>query len=259
MADEHPVDEPIEAPPPVAAAEPAPDASPEVPDVATLQAELEEAKHAQKLYEDTLASLSAARAPAAPPASNAPGAGGAAYYPNDPVVPQIGLARSEIERIKQEAGLSSDEEVAAAVRWARPIMEALAKPLVGYIASLADIADRHEARLSVEGYQDLQEEVEKEVAAMRARGSHLPRTELAQIARAKKLPQLLKKESAEKAEAKKAAASARRAVAADDTTIAKVGPTAGGRAAPSLEQIKGLSSREERIKALEEAAGNRTF
>jgi hypothetical protein len=251
--DERP--EPVPAPAP----EPEPEAaaSPEVPDVATLQAELEEAKHAKQLYEETLASLTTARAPAAPSSTAPPVGGGGAY--NDPVVGSIGLARSDVERIKQEAGLSSDEEVAAAVRWARPIMEAIAKPLVGYIASLADIADRHEARLSVEGYADLQEEVEKEVANMRARGSHLPRTELAQIARAKKLPKLLEKEAAGKKAAKVEAASARRATADNDTSLAKVGPTAGGRATPSLDQIKGLSSREERIKALEEAAGNRTF
>lgn len=256
MADETP-DVPLEAPP----AEPAsqPEATPEVPDVATLQAELEEARHAQKLYEDTLASLSAARAPAASPSSAPPAGGGAAYYQPEPVLPQVGLSRSAVERIKAGAGLGSDEEVAAAVKWARPIMEELAAPLVSYIASLADIADRHEARLTVDGYAELQEEVEKEVAQMRARGSHLPRTELAQLARAKKLPKLLAKEAEVKKAAKQDAAAARRAVAADDTTVAKVGPTAGGRAPQSLDQIKGLPSREERIKALEEAAGNRTF
>jgi hypothetical protein len=251
MADDEQPELPLEPPPP--APEPTPEPEPET--VESLREERDQARHERQMYEETLASLQNARG-AATAASSAPSpAGGAA----DPYIQSMGITRQDVERIKAEAGLSSDEEVAAAVRWAKPIMEALARPLVGYLGALADVADRHEARLSVDGYKELEAEVEEEVAKMRAKGSHLPRTELAQLARAKKLPAILKQEAA----AKKAAKSDARAARASDaieTSTQKVGPTAGGRAtARTTDEVKGLSSREERIKALEEMAGNRTF
>jgi len=243
-----------ERPEPAPVPEPEPEPTPEEPTVESLQAELEEARHARTLYEETLQSLQAARA--VPPAQAQPAAS-PAYY--DPVVPGANLTRSQMDRIKSEGGFQSDEEVAAAVRWARPILEELARPLVGYVAQLADIADRHEARLSVDGYADLQEEIEKEVQAQRARGSHLPRTELAQIAKAKKLPAILAKEAERKKSDKAAAVAQRRAQGGTDVSVQKVGPSAGGggRSANSIDKIKELPSREDRIKALEELAGNR--
>jgi hypothetical protein len=254
MADEQP-ELPLE---PAAAPEPTPEPTPEAePETAEdLRAALDEERHARKMYEETLASLQNARGAATAASSSAPASGGGAA---DPYVASMGITRADVERIKAEAGLSTDEEVAAAVRWAKPIMEALARPLVGYLGALADVADRHEARLSVDGYKELEAEVEEEVAKMRAKGSHLPRTELAQLARAKKLPQLLKKEAADK-KAAKAEQRAARASDAIETSTQKVGPTAGGRATPrSTDEVKGLKTREERIKALEEMAGNRTF
>jgi hypothetical protein len=255
MADDQP-ELPLEPAAPVETTDATPEPEPET--VESLKADLEQARHERQMYEETLASLQNARgaATAASSAATAPGsAGGAA----DPYVASMGITRADVERIKAEAGLSSDEEVAAAVRWAKPIMEALARPLVGYLGALADVADRHEARLSVDGYKELEAEVEEEVAKMRAKGSHLPRTELAQLARAKKLPQLLKKEAADK-KAAKAEQRAARASDAIETSTQKVGPTAGGRATPrSTDEVKGLKTREERIKALEEMAGNRTF
>lgn len=255
MADERPMppDEPTPEPAP-ADPQDAPPVEPEPePSVEDLKAELQDARHARDLYEQTLHALQAARTgPAEQPQSAPP----PQYY--DPPVQGVNLTRSQIDRIKAESGMTSDEDVAAAVRWARPILEELARPLVGYVAQLADIADRHEARLSVEGYAELADEIEKEVQAQRARGSHLPRKELAAIAKAKKLPAVLAKEAERKKADKAEQASARRAQGVD-RGIQKIGPSAGGGGprVSSIEQAKSLPTREDRIKALEALAGNR--
>lgn len=252
--DEKPVEQPsVEAPPPPEST-PEPSPEPEAPTLESLQAELETERHARKLYEETLASLQSSRVP-----STAASSAGPTAPAGDPVVPNVGLSRAAIERIKAKTGMASDDEVGAALRWVTPLFEELAGPVVGYLGALADVADRHEARLSVEGYKELEEDVEKAVAAARARGSHLPRTELAQLERAKRLPKLLAQEAAAK-KATKAEQRAAREATAIETTTQKVGPTAGGRAtARSVDEVKSLPTREERIKALEEMAGNRTF
>jgi hypothetical protein len=255
MADDQP-ELPLEPAAPVETPDVTPEPEPET--VESLRADLEQARHERQMYEETLASLQNARgaATAAASTATAPGSVGVAA---DPYVSDSGITRSGMDRIKAQTGLDSDEAVISWIRIIGPILEEKARPLVGYLGALADVADRHEARLSVEGYKELEQEVEEEVAKMRAKGSHLPRTELAQLARAKKLPQLLKKEAADKKAAKAEQRSAR-ASDAIETSTQKVGPTAGGRATPrSTDEVKGLKTREERIKALEEMAGNRTF
>lgn len=254
MADETPeVPTPPETPP----ADPPQGDPPAEPTVDELRAQLEEERHARKLYEETLSALersrgsaTAASSPAGPPAS-----GGAA----DPYIADTGITRSGIERIKAMAGLDSDDAALAWIKIVRPVMEELARPLVGIIGQTVDVMDRHEARLTVENYAEYAEEVEAEVMKLRAKGSHLPRAELVQLARAKRLPAMLKKQADEKKAAKEEARAARGAQAIE-TSTQKVGPTAGGRApSRSVDEVKGLPTREERIKALEEMAGNRTF
>ena len=93
MADETP-ERPEPAPEPTPAPEPEPIAA-EPPSVESLQAELDEERHARRMYEETLASLQNARGAATVP-SSAPAptqAGGGA----DPYIADTGITRSGIE------------------------------------------------------------------------------------------------------------------------------------------------------------------
>jgi hypothetical protein len=249
MADETPIETPAPEPEVVEPETP--------PSVEELQAQLAEEREARKLYEDTLKSLSGA-SPSATASHAAPPQTAASSYAPPP--PQGGLSREALDRIRHATGLASDDDVLAWVKVAGPIFEEMARPAVSAIVNLMDQQDKLSAKLSIDGYKELEESIESEILSQRQRGIMLPRAEVAQLVRAKKLPELLAKEQERKAVERKSRSQAARAGAMESGSLEKAGPSPTKTSTRrDLDAIKALPTREDRMKALEELAGNTSF
>ena len=175
----------------------------------------------------------------------------------------------EMEQLRRMYPGTADAELVDAYQKAGMLLAMHAGPLVqnvyGVLGQAANEIDRHNALLDLDDYKPNRKEVEELRTQYEREGRQIPpRKELVEIVKARKLPELVQAQVESRLAAEKERTASAHSSVTEGVSVEKAGPSAVRAPTKKLtdmtpaerEAATANMSREDRIKALEEAAGD---